>query len=79
MISHTLNGGEMLSEGKYLLLNDAQLRPLKTEDSLFEYSAEVKVEPRISQQADNEQEGKGGDPEVKGAETNTSRDVSSNV
>ena len=51
VISNTLSNSEMLQEGKYLLLTDAQLKLLRTEETIFEYSVEVMVKPRLNKQA----------------------------
>ena len=46
VISNTLSASEMMKEGKYLLLYDAQLKLVRTESTIFEYSVEVNVERR---------------------------------
>ena len=63
VISNRLSNSELLKEGKYLLLNDAQLKLLKTEDTIFEYNVEVMVKPRLNKQdavtAEVEKDGNG--------------------
>ena len=50
VISNTLSNSDMLSEGKYLLLTDSQLKLLRTEDTIFEYNVEVMVKPLLCKQ-----------------------------
>ena len=48
VISNSASHQEMMEEGKYLLLTDAQLKLLKTESTLFQYHVEVNVKRRSS-------------------------------
>ena len=59
VISSNVSDKEMLEEGKYLLLTDAQLKLLKTESTIFEYDVEVIVKRRVSKPiSKDDQDGK---------------------
>ena len=69
VISNKLSNSEMLEEGKFLLLTDAQLKLVKTEDTIFEYNVEVFVKPRLSKQAGTAEIEKNGGNVTNGSDT----------
>jgi hypothetical protein len=50
VVSNKLTNTEMLKTGKYLFLDDHQMKTLRTMDTIFEYMVEVTVEKLQTQQ-----------------------------